>query len=102
MQPRATLQQQDQQLTADDDRRRDREELHQRQRLNEAMRSGKPELERPRLTFARFGQVTHDDGRRFRLARGEIVDAQFAGWDAWFIDPFGHARFLERLPGGPR
>ena len=66
------------------------------------MRSGKPELERPRLTFARFGQVTHDDGRRFRLARGEIVDAQFAGWDAWYIDPFGHARFLERLPGGPR
>ena len=57
MQPRATLQQQDQQLTADDDRRRDREELHQRLRLNEAMRSGKPELERSRLTFARFGHT---------------------------------------------
>ena len=100
MQPRATLQQQDQQLTADDD-----SAGTARSYTSGCVQRGdaeqRPELERPRLTFARFGQVAADDGRRFRLAHGEIVDAQFAGWDAWFIDPFGHARFLERLPGGP-
>jgi hypothetical protein len=38
MQLRATLQQRVQQHEADDDRRREREELRDRQRLNEAMR----------------------------------------------------------------
>ena len=64
-----------QQHKAEEDRRRMREELREQQRLNEAMRSGKLELERARLTFGRFGEVEHDDGRRFRLVRGEIVDA---------------------------
>ena len=54
------------------------------------------------LRFARFGQVTHDDGHRFRLARGEIVDANSQPVDAWYVDEFGHRAVPRGLPGGPR
>ena len=78
-------------LDAEEERRTALQGLREHQRLHEAMRSGKPELERSRLTFGRFSAVTHEDGRHFRLVRGEILDAQFPNWDAWYVDPFGRA-----------
>ena len=74
MRLRTTTEQPDQ-VEAAAERSRQREGLLEQQRLNEAMRSNKPELERSRLTFRRHGEVTHDDGRQYRLVRGEIVGA---------------------------
>lgn len=98
MRLRKTTEQPDQ-VEAAAERSRQREGLLEQQRLNEAMRSNKPELERSRLTFGRHGEVTHDDGRQYRLVRGEIVGAaEFSAFDAWYLDPFGRAEFLQADP----
>ena len=99
MRLRKTTEQPDQ-MAAAAERSRQREGLLEQQRLNEAIRSNTPELERSRLTFGTHGEVTHDDGRQYRLVRGEILGAEFSAFDAWYLDPFGRAEFLQAEPTG--
>ena len=63
------------------------------------MKSGTPELERKRLKFGRRGSVEHDDGRKFRIVRGDVLEALFEdSWDAWFLDEAGRVQFLQKVP----
>ena len=70
------------------------QELRRRQRLHLAESSSWPRLDLADLDFGRY-YVTHTpSGKRYKLVRGEVVDAQFSPAVAWFIRE-GEPVFLE-------
>ena len=75
-------------------RRRDREELLKRQRLQLAESSRWPRLDLEALRFERYEVVHMPTSERYRIVRGEILDAQFTPVTAWAITPDGPL-FLE-------
>ena len=77
-------------------RRRAREDLRRRRRLHFAESSNWPRLDLADLRFERF-HVEHTPTRtRYRIVRGEVMDAQFTPANAWYISPQGPV-FLEAL-----
>jgi hypothetical protein len=76
----------------------DRERLRREQHLRLAMSAKLTELRRSDLEHLPFGTVRHADGRSYRIARGELLDARFMTATAYCISANGSPIFLEPLP----
>ena len=79
----------------DDTRRRAREELRRQQRLHFAESSTWKRLNLADLRFERFYVEHAPSGERYRIVRGEVMDAHFTPAVAWFVGTDGGPVFLE-------
>ena len=87
----------DEELVAGDEqsRRRTREERRKQQRLHFAESSNWPRLNLADLRFERFYVEHTPSGERYRVCRGEAMDATYSPAVAWFIGTDGGPVFLE-------
>lgn len=88
---------QDEELVAGDEesRRRAREERRRQQRLHFAESSNWPRLDLADLRFGRFVVEDTRTAERYRVCRGEVMDAAHSPVTAWFIGTDGGPVFLE-------
>ena len=75
--------------------RRRGEELRSRRRLHFAENSTWPRLDLDDLRFERHHVEHIPTGERYRIVRGEVMDAQFSPATAWYIGSDGGQVFLE-------
>ena len=79
----------------DESRRRAREERRKQQRLHFAETSNWPRIDLADLRFERFVVENTRTGERYRVCRGEAMDANYTPAVAWFIGTDGGPVFLE-------
>jgi hypothetical protein len=68
-----------------------------RARALEHARKTLPELDHKSLRFGPFGVIETPDGDRYKVVRGLIDDPSASAAHAFYIDPAGHAVYLERV-----
>ena len=74
-------------------------EARRQRQIEQARRSGWPELDRADLVFHRFGVVEHQPtGELYQRHRGELVDALYVSAAAYYPTERGEIVFLERPP----
>ena len=79
----------------DETRHRAREERRKQQRLHFAESPNWPRIDRADLSFGRFVVENTRTGERYRVCRGEAMDASYSPAVAWFIGTDGDPVFLE-------
>jgi hypothetical protein len=81
-------------VTDDEERRRARAELRRQQRQRLAEGSTRRRIDLADLRFERHGVMDLRTGKRYRVYRGEVMDAMHTPVIAWAISPDGPV-FLE-------